>query len=102
MEEIARMVGYDRIPSTNMADPLPPQVGNPRHEWEEDVRDLLAAIGFDEVVSYRLTSPERERRLGITGEYVRIANPVAPDKSVLRRSLLASVLDDLERNARAQ
>jgi phenylalanyl-tRNA synthetase beta chain len=100
LEEIARMVGYDRIPSTNMADPLPPQVGNPVHEWEEGVRDLLASLGFDEVVSYRLTSNERERRLGMTGEYVQIANPVAPERGVLRRSLLASVLDDLERNAR--
>jgi phenylalanyl-tRNA synthetase beta chain len=101
LEELARMVGYDRIPSTNMADPLPPQVGHPRHAWEEGLRDLLAAIGFDEVVSYRLTSPERERRLVTTGDYARITNPVAPDKTVLRRSLLASVLDDLERNSRA-
>lgn len=100
LEEIARIYGYDRIPSTNMADALPPQIGNPTHEWEEVLRDHLVAIGFTEVVSYRLTSIERESRLGITGEYVRIANPIAPDKSVLRRSLLASVLDDVERNIR--
>ncbi len=102
MEEIARLVGYDHIPSTNMADPLPPQVGNRVHEWEEGLRDLLVALGFDEVVSYRLTSSDREERLGIAGQHVRIANPVAPDKSVLRRSVLASVLDDVERNIRAR
>ena len=100
MEEIARMVGYDRIPSTNMADPLPPQIGNSTHEWEEHLRDLLAALGFQEVVSYRLTSSEREAMLGVTGDHLRITNPVAPERSVLRRSLLASVLDDLERNVR--
>ncbi len=100
LEEIARAYGYDRIPSTNMADALPPQIGNPGHEWEEHLRDLLVALGFDEVVSYRLTSAERESRLGITGEYVHITNPIAPDRSVLRRSLLASVLDNLERNIR--
>ena len=100
LEEVARSYGYDRIPTTNMADELPPQIGNPAHEWEEHLRDLLVALGFDEVVSYRLTSAEREARLGVTGEYVRIANPIAPDKNVLRRSLLASVLDDLERNLR--
>ena len=83
-----------------MADALPPQVGNPAHEWEERLRDLLAVLGFDEVVSYRLTSTEREARLGVPEAHVRIANPVAPDKSVLRRSLLASVLDNLERNVR--
>jgi phenylalanyl-tRNA synthetase beta chain len=100
LEEIARSYGYDRIPSTNMADALPPQIGNPSYEWEEHLRDILVALGFDEVVSYRLTSTERESRLGITGEYVRITNPIALDKNVLRRSLLASVLDNLERNIR--
>ncbi len=100
LEEVARIYGYDRIPTTNIADALPPQIGNPEHEWEERLRDILVALGFDEVVSYRLTSMERESRLGISGEYVRIANPIAPDKNVLRRSLVASVLDDLERNIR--
>ncbi len=100
LEEVARIYGYERIPSTHMADALPPQIGNPVHEWEEHLRDLLVALGFDEVVSYRLTQPEREARLGVRGEYVRIANPIAPEKSVMRRSLLASVLDALEHNIR--
>jgi len=100
LEELARLYGYDRIPSTNMADALPPQIGNPVYEWEQGLRDLLATLGMDEVVSYRLTSVESEARL-LHGEqeHVRISNPIAPEKSVLRRSLLASVLDDLERNA---
>ncbi len=83
-----------------MADALPPQVGNPAYEWDERVRDVLTTLGFDEVVSHRLTSAEREARLGVSDPHVVIANPVAPDKSRLRRSLLASVLDDLERNVR--
>ncbi len=99
-KELARMVGYDRIPSTTMADALPPQLGNPAYEWEDHLRDLLATIGFDEVVSYRLTSPEREALLGITGPHLQITNPIAPERSVMRRSLLASVLDNLERNIR--
>jgi phenylalanyl-tRNA synthetase beta chain len=83
-----------------MADALPPQIGNPAHEWNEHLRDLLADLGIQEVVSYRLTSPEREARLGSAGDHLRISNPIAPERSVLRRSLLASVLDDLERNIR--
>jgi phenylalanyl-tRNA synthetase beta chain len=100
LEEVARVYGYDRIPSTTMADRLPPQIGNPIHEWEERLRDILVAIGFDEVVSYRLTSVESEARLGIAGDYVRITNPIAPERSVMRRSLVASVLDSLEHNIR--
>jgi len=100
LEEVARVYGYDRIPPTTMADRLPPQLGNPIHEWEERLRDLLVTLGFNEVVTYRLTSVESEARLGITGDYVRIANPIAPERSVMRRSLVASVLDSLEHNNR--
>ena len=101
IEEVARSYGYDRIPETRMADALPPQVGNPAHEWEEHVRDLLVNLGLQEVVNYRLTSPERESRLLSYNEYATLANPIAPQRRVLRRSLLASVLEAAEKNARA-
>ncbi|MBK6644736.1 MAG: phenylalanine--tRNA ligase subunit beta [Anaerolineales bacterium] len=100
LEEVARSYGYDNIPTTTMADALPPQVGNPIHEWEEHLRDLLVALGLQEVVSYRMTSPEKESRITHYDEYVRLANPIAPEKSVLRRSLVASVIDSLEKNIR--
>ncbi|HXD08491.1 MAG TPA: phenylalanine--tRNA ligase subunit beta, partial [Anaerolineales bacterium] len=100
LEEVARSYGYDNIPTTTMADALPPQVGNPEHEWEEHLRDLLVAIGLQEVVTYRMTSVEKESRVARYDEYVRIANPITPEKSVLRRSLVASVLDVLEKNTR--
>lgn len=100
LEEIARGYGYDNIPATSLADALPPQAGNPVYEWEERLRDLLVALGFQEVVSYRMTSAENESRIAQFDEYARLANPIAPEKSVLRRSLLASVLDALEKNNR--
>ena len=115
LEEVARVYGYDRIPETRMADSLPPQMGNPQHEWEEHARDILASLGLQEVVSYRLTSPEREGRLFASGiasagsqtlrehwEYVALANPIAPERRVMRRSLLASLLESVEKNARAE
>jgi phenylalanyl-tRNA synthetase beta chain len=100
LEEVARSYGYDNIPTTSMADALPPQVGNPTHEWEEHLRDLLVALGLQEVVTYRMTSVEKESRFAKFDDYVRIANPIAPEKSVLRRSLIASVFESLEKNIR--
>ncbi len=100
LEEVARSYGFDNIPATTMADALPPQIGNPIHEWEEHLRDLLVALGLQEVVSYRMTSVEKESRITQFDDYVRIANPIAPEKSALRRSLVASVLDVLEKNIR--
>jgi phenylalanyl-tRNA synthetase beta chain len=100
LEEVARSYGYDKIPSTLMADSLPPQLGNPAYEWEEHLRDLLVAIGLQEAVTYRMTSVEKESRVVQYDEYVRIANPTTPDKNVLRRSLVASVLEVVEKNIR--
>ena len=102
LEEVARSYGYDNIPETRMADALPPQIGNPVFEWEEHVRDLLANLGLQEIVSYRMTSPEREGRLVPHDEYVTLANPITPERRVMRRSLLASVLESVEKNARAE
>ena len=107
MEEIARLYGYDNIPETLMADPLPPQRGNPALEAEERVRDLMVSLGLQEIITHRMTAPEIEEKLlpGGTGlrpvlQYVKLANPIAPEKRVLRRSLLSSVLNVVERSAR--
>ena len=104
MEEIARVYGYERIPATRMADQLPPQRSKRKLEIEESIRDLLARLGLQEIITYRLTRPEEEaRRLPSNippddTPYVRLANPISQDRSVLRKSLLASMLEIVERN----
>jgi phenylalanyl-tRNA synthetase beta chain len=106
MEEVARVYGYDRLPETRIADALPPQRANLAVEREERLRDLLVELGLQEVVTYRMTSAEREARLIPDGKplepqaYVRLANPSSSDRDVLRRSLLSSVLEVVEHNAR--
>ncbi len=108
MEEIARLYGYDRIPETMINDPLPPQHGNAALEREELVRDVLVRLGLQEVITYRLTSAEREARRLPDGTpadpmpYLRLANPMVSDRVVMRHSLLASVLEVVERNARVR
>jgi phenylalanyl-tRNA synthetase beta chain len=106
IEELARVYGYENIPETRISDKLPPQQGNPDLDAEERVRDLLVYQGLTEIISYRWTRPEKEnRRLPKNGSqydqpYLRIANPLAYEKGFLRHSVLASVLDAAERNAR--
>jgi phenylalanyl-tRNA synthetase beta chain len=73
----------------------------------EHLRDILVDLGLQEVVTYRLTSPERERRRfphnsAVPDErpYIKVNNPIASDRYAMRQSLLASLLDIVERNAR--
>jgi phenylalanyl-tRNA synthetase beta chain len=105
IEEIARIYGYDRIPEAQIADLLPKQRGNPSLEQEEAARDLLVTLGLQEVLTYHLTAPEREAALYPAGTtapdpaYIRLANPIVPERCVMRRSILAAVLETAARNA---
>ena len=106
VEEIARIYGYDRIPAARLAEPLPAQVGNAALEQEERIRDTLVSLGLQEVMTYRMTTAEREARLTQSGlpqpdlPYVRIANPITPERNAMRRSLLSSIVEIIERNYR--
>jgi phenylalanyl-tRNA synthetase beta chain len=107
IEELARVYGYDRIPETQIADRIPPQYANPRLEAEAQLRDLLTSMGLQEVVSYRLTSPQREAKV-LAGqrtdsrEYIRLANPIGEGRTVLRQDLMASVLEAVAQNIRVR
>ncbi|HTX79426.1 MAG TPA: phenylalanine--tRNA ligase subunit beta, partial [Longilinea sp.] len=106
LEEVARLYGYDNIPTTRMADSLPPAHPSVSAERKDRLSDLLAQLGLTEVITYRLTSAEREARLTPPGQtpaaptYVTLQNPLTPERNVMRRSLLSSVLEVLEKNIR--
>ena len=105
-EEVARMIGYEHVGMSLLNDLLPTQRRNELHESEEKIRDALLACGLQETVNYALTSPETHNKLNPGGApldedaYITVANPIAPERRVLRRSLLASALENLARNAR--
>lgn len=101
-EEIARVYGYDRFPSTVLRDELPPQRDNPRLEGAERVRDILAGCGLDEIITYSMTTEAREALLGAKDErpYLHVINPIAADKIAMRHTLLASALDTMASNLR--
>jgi phenylalanyl-tRNA synthetase beta chain len=106
IEEVARIYGYDRMPTTTLSDTLPPQRENTDLVAEEKMRDLLVRAGLQEVVTYRLTSPDRESQVYPPGTprderpYITLANPITVERVVMRHSLLASVLEIVADNVR--
>ncbi len=107
-EEIARLIGYERIETTLMADVLPPQRHNLTLETEERIRDVLVGCGLQETINYALTTPEQHDRLtpGQPGteelgvRFITLENPLSVRRRVMRRSLLVSALENLEFNSR--
>ncbi len=106
LEEIARMIGFDNISATRLSDTLPRQRGNRTLEFEEKIRDLLVSVGVQEIMTYRLTSKEREEKLlpadqrGEALPYITLQNPITVDRVVMRRRLLPGIMEVLERNTR--
>jgi len=100
VEDIARIYGYDKLPTTMLADELPVQRDNVALQGEERVRDILVSLGLQEVMCYSLTSPAKEAPLCITGDAVELANPIHSERGILRRSVLASVLQVAATNLR--
>ncbi|NLD42251.1 MAG: phenylalanine--tRNA ligase subunit beta [Chloroflexi bacterium] len=106
VEEVARMVGYDRLPSTLIDAAVPPQTRNRPLELEERTRDILVGAGLTETISYSLTSVESVARLVPGGAppakeaYVRLANPLTREQEVLRQTLMDTTLETVARNLR--
>ena len=106
IEEIARVHGYDAIPSTLMRDVLPPQRSQPYLEGLERTRDILVGCGLTETLSYSLSSLDAINRARAEGppavadDYVGLANPISSERQLLRQSLLPSLLETLCANRR--
>lgn len=100
IEDVVRIYGYDRVPTTLLAEPLPRQQANEPIVFEEKVRDILAGCSLQEVVCYGLTMPEKEAPLLGERTYVALKNPISPERSVMRQSVLASVLEIAASNLR--
>ena len=105
IEEVARIIGYDRIPQTLLPGPLPRQQPAPMLTLKERVRDILVSCGFQEVVSYSLTSWEELVKLSpedkpIIPTPVRVANPMSKEQEYLRSTLRANLLAILSQNQR--
>ncbi len=103
-EEVARMYGYDRIPTTLLADQLPEQRANPSLELEEQVRDILVGAGLDEAITYSLTNMGSIAKTNpLDAEptrYLKLSNPITPEREYLRLSILPTLLEALAQNLR--
>jgi len=103
VEEVARIVGYERIPVRIPDGPLPLHERHPLEELRERVRDILIGMGLQETVSYSLIDPAWLERLTPDGapiapDPLRVQNPTSAAQSVARPTLRASLLDTAARN----
>jgi phenylalanyl-tRNA synthetase beta chain len=112
-EEVARVRGYETIEGILPHTPMPSFRPSPL-ELRDVVREALAGAGVSEVVSYALVAPDNPVRFGprddgeLAGEpeqaagggVVTVTNPLSSQHSVLRQSLVGSLLEVVGTNRR--
>jgi len=103
IEEIARLYGYDRVPSTLPSVSVAETEAIPRLTLEERIRRLLTGFGYSEIINYSFTSPLSVEALGLPPEDERrrlvvIRNPLTEDQSVMRTTLIYGLLETLKKN----
>lgn len=101
VEEIARLYGYTNIPSVLLVGDAAHGVDDPVIEWERRIKDSLRGAGLSELYGMNFTSDAELSKYGFDPEMaVRIQNPLASDQSLIRPSLIPSMLSTVEANER--
>lgn len=98
IEEIARLYGYDTIPSTLPAAPEVVGLLTPAQQRVEKVRSTMVSAGFSEIVTYSLANELSYERLGLAERLERKLDLVVPLNDQLRfmrTSMLPSLVDTL-------
>ena len=98
IEEVVRVIGYDNLPDTP---PVAPVSAIQRSESQRSpfaIRRSLAALGYHETINYSFVEERWENELAGNQNPIRLMNPIASQMSVMRSSLLGSLLQVLKFN----
>lgn len=97
IEEIARLYGVDRIPSTAPRGAIGSHPFDAIYDHLAEVRSVLVAQGLNEACGQTLIS-DASAKLAVGDALVALENPLSSDMNVLRPSLLPGLLDALRHN----
>ena len=107
IEEIARVYGYDNIPTTLPKGDIPVPALDRKVEVRRRIKQFLLAAGMMEAVNYSFSDPNSFDRIRFAADNplrnaLPLQNPLSPEMSVLRTTLLLGLLDNAQRNRNHQ
>lgn len=104
IEEIARLTGYENIPSTNNAETVLLSVtdSGSRVSALEQMKQALVLRGYNEIISFSFVSQHMEKLFNPEHDAKELANPISQDLSVMRSSIWPSLIQAARYNFNRQ
>lgn len=98
IEEVARMVGYNNLPTTPPLAPITASVCQEAQRSPHALRHHLADLGYQETINYSFVDERWEHELAGNANPIKLLNPIASQMSVMRSTLLGSLLNVVKFN----
>jgi len=98
IEEVVRIIGYNSLPTTAPLAPTSARLPTEARRSRFAVRRLLAALGYQETINFSFVEESWERDLAGNADPIKLLNPIASQMSVMRSSLIGSLLQALKFN----
>ena len=98
IEEVARIHGFERIPAHPPRAPARMSALPEARRSLHAVRERLAADDYNEIISFSFVEPAWETDLAERSDPIRLLNPIASQQSVMRSSLIGSLVDNVRHN----
>ncbi len=98
IEEVARVIGYDQLPTTAPVAPITARVRREARRSTHEVRHQLAHLGYQETISFSFVEARWEHELAGNPDPIQVLNPIAAPLAVMRSSLIGSLVGVLRTN----
>lgn len=102
VEEVARVVGYDRLPVNRPKVTAGYGLAPERRVPIERAKDLMVDLGYREAITYSFVSPDLQKHFNDYGSPITLKNPISVHMAQMRVSLLPGLLTALAANGRRQ
>ena len=98
IEEVIRLVGYESLPARPARGAITARVDSESRRGPSALRHAMADLGWQETISFSFIDERAERDFAANANPVRVINPIAQTASVMRSSLIGSLVDVLRTN----
>ena len=103
LEEIARIYGFENIPSAQLEGNATAGVKTPKQKFMDKVKNTATSIGLNEILTYSFVSPRGVDKIQLPENdpkrnFVTLINPLGEETSVMRTTMMPSMLDVLYTN----